>query len=149
MLGCLACLPMYRWPSIGIVIIVSVCHSCRDLVHRQTACWAVKHMALGVYGFGCDDALMHLFNLVWPNIFENSPHMVQAFTDAVDGCRVALGPTIVFQYTLQVCFQWLLVQFLVFTLLQGLFHPARKVREVYWKIYNMLYIGSQVSWLLK
>lgn len=30
--------------------------------------------------------------------------------------------------------------------LQGLFHPARKVREVYWKIYNNLYIGSQVSW---
>jgi splicing factor 3B subunit 1 len=26
---------------------------------------------------------------------------------------------------------------------QGLFHPARKVREVYWKIYNGLYIGSQ------
>ncbi|KAF9626278.1 hypothetical protein IFM89_031791 [Coptis chinensis] len=25
----------------------------------------------------------------------------------------------------------------------GLFHPARKVREVYWKIYNSLYIGSQ------
>ena len=29
--------------------------------------------------------------------------------------------------------------------LQGLFHPARKVREAYWKIYNTLYIGSQVS----
>ncbi|CAI9269533.1 unnamed protein product [Lactuca saligna] len=27
--------------------------------------------------------------------------------------------------------------------LQGLFHPARKVREVYWKIYNSLYIGAQ------
>ena len=27
--------------------------------------------------------------------------------------------------------------------LQGLFHPARKVREVYWKIYNNLYIGAQ------
>jgi len=27
--------------------------------------------------------------------------------------------------------------------LQGLYHPARRVREVYWKIYNMLYIGSQ------
>ncbi len=24
-----------------------------------------------------------------------------------------------------------------------MFHPARKVREVYWKIYNGLYIGSQ------
>lgn len=28
-------------------------------------------------------------------------------------------------------------------LLQGLFHPARKVRDVYWKIYNSIYIGSQ------
>ncbi len=26
---------------------------------------------------------------------------------------------------------------------QGLFHPARKVREVYWRLYNSLYIGSQ------
>ena len=24
-----------------------------------------------------------------------------------------------------------------------MFHPARKVRDVYWKIYNSLYIGSQ------
>ena len=28
---------------------------------------------------------------------------------------------------------------------QGLFHPARKVRDVYWKIYNTLYIGAQDS----
>ena len=27
--------------------------------------------------------------------------------------------------------------------LWGLFHPARKVREVYWKIYNSLYIGAK------
>jgi splicing factor 3B subunit 1 len=25
-------------------------------------------------------------------------------------------------------------------LLQGLFHPARKVREPYWKVYNNLYV---------
>ena len=31
-----------------------------------------------------------------------------------------------------------------YTCLQGMFHPARKVRDVYWKIYNSLYIGSQV-----
>ena len=30
-----------------------------------------------------------------------------------------------------------------FSFFQGLFHPARKVRDVYWKIYNNLYIGSQ------
>ena len=98
----------------------------RDLVHRQTACWAVKHMALGVYGFGCEDSLTHLMNHVWPNIFETSPHMVQSFSDAMEGLRVALGPGRLLQYTLQ-----------------GLFHPATKMREVYWKIYNMLYIGSQ------
>ena len=75
--------------------------ACRDLVHRQTACWAVKHMALGVYGFGFEDAMTHLFNLVWPNMFEVSPHMVQAFTDAVDGMRVSVGPGKVLSYLLQ------------------------------------------------
>jgi len=30
-------------------------------------------------------------------------------------------------------------------LLQGLFHAARKVRTVYWKVYNNLYIGMQDS----
>jgi splicing factor 3B subunit 1 len=29
--------------------------------------------------------------------------------------------------------------------LQGLFHPARKVRQTYWKVYNNLYIGAQDS----
>ncbi|XP_031477588.1 uncharacterized protein LOC116248763 [Nymphaea colorata] len=98
----------------------------RDLVHRQTAASAVKHMALGVAGLGCEDALVHLMNYVWPNIFETSPHVINAVMEAIEGMRVALGPAVVLNYCLQ-----------------GLFHPARKVREVYWKIYNSLYIGSQ------
>merc|ERR1712085_185889 len=32
----------------------------RDPVHRQTGCAAVKHLALGVAGHGCEDALLHL-----------------------------------------------------------------------------------------
>ncbi|PKK73055.1 splicing factor 3B subunit 1 [Rhizophagus irregularis] len=98
----------------------------RDLVHRQTACTTVKHMSLGVFGLGCEDALLHLLNYVWPNIFETSPHVINAVMEAIEGLRVALGPTTVLQYVLQ-----------------GLFHPARKVREIYWKIYNNLYIGAQ------
>ncbi|THU54523.1 hypothetical protein C4D60_Mb10t26000 [Musa balbisiana] len=98
----------------------------RDLVHRQTAASAVKHMALGVAGLGCEDALVHLLNYVWPNIFETSPHVINAVMEAVEGMRVALGAAVILNYCLQ-----------------GLFHPARKVREVYWKIYNSLYIGSQ------
>ena len=71
-------------------------------MHRQTACAAVKHMALGVFGFGCEDALTHLMNYVWPNVFETSPHLVQAFMDAVDGMRVSLGPMKVLSYVVQV-----------------------------------------------
>ncbi|XP_048334089.2 uncharacterized protein LOC125423547 [Ziziphus jujuba] len=100
----------------------------KDLVHRQTAACVVKHMALGVVGLGCEDALVHLMNYVWPNIFETSPHVVNAVMEAIEGMRVALGAAVVLNYCLQ-----------------GLFHPARKVREVYWKVYNALYIGAQDS----
>lgn len=95
----------------------------RDPVHRQTACSAVRHITLGVAGLGCEDALMHLLNFVWPNIFEDSPHVRNAFLDAVGGLMVSLGPNIVLQYTLQ-----------------GLYHPARNVREAYWNVFNLLYI---------
>uniref|UniRef100_A0A7S1UHP4 Phosphatase PP2A regulatory subunit A/Splicing factor 3B subunit 1-like HEAT repeat domain-containing protein n=1 Tax=Phaeomonas parva TaxID=124430 RepID=A0A7S1UHP4_9STRA len=98
----------------------------RDLVHRQTAMTTVKHIALGVAGLGCEDALAHLLNHVWPNILEESPHVINACFDAVEGLVVALGPNVVMMYVLQ-----------------GLFHPARRVRDVYWKIYNTIYIYGQ------
>ena len=78
----------------------SICY--RDLVHRQTTMSAIQHMALGVFGFGCEDALTHLMNHVWPNVFESSPHVVQAFMGAIEGMRVGLGPSKVLQYALQV-----------------------------------------------
>lgn len=80
-------------------------------MHRQTACAAIQHMALGVYGFGCEDALVHLLNYVWPNIFETSPHLVQAFMGAVEGVRVALGPIKILQYCLQVCNKFVIIFF--------------------------------------
>merc|ERR1712124_228390 len=72
------------------------------------------------------DALIHLLNYVWPNIFETSLHMIQASNGAVDSLRVALGPSKILSY-----------------LLQGLFHPAKRVRDLYWRFYNNLYLGSQ------
>ena len=74
----------------------------RDLVHRQTAASVVAHIALGAAGLGCEDALTHLLNYVWPNIFEVSPHVVSAVTNAVDGMRLALGPSVVLNYVMQV-----------------------------------------------
>lgn len=98
----------------------------RDQVHRQTACAVVKHMSLGVVGLGCEDALVHLLNYVWPNLYESSPHVINSVYEAVEGVRVAAGPDVILRY-----------------LLAGLWHPARKVRETYWKVFNNTYIGSQ------
>lgn len=71
-------------------------------MHRQTSMSAIQHIALGVYGFGCEDALTHLLNYVWPNIFETSPHVVQAFMGSIEGMRVGIGPSKILQYALQV-----------------------------------------------
>jgi hypothetical protein len=60
-----------------------------------------------------------------PNIFETFSHVINAVMDAIEGVRVALGPTDQLSYCLQ-----------------GPLHPVRTGREVYWKIYNSLYIGS-------
>merc|ERR1711988_1836892 len=84
----------------------------RDLVHRQTAASAVMHLALGVCGLGCEDAVVHLINYVWPNIFETSPHVINAVTEGVEAMRAALGPGNVLMYVIQ-----------------GLYHPARRVRD--------------------
>lgn len=61
-------------------------------------------MTIGVTGFGCEDALNHLLNYIWPNIFENSPHVCQAVHACLEGMRISLGPIRVLQYALQVCY---------------------------------------------
>ncbi len=98
----------------------------RDQVHRQLAANVIKNLALGVYGHGCEDALIHLLNLTWPNVFETSAHVITAVMEAIDAVRLSAGPGLLLLY-----------------LVPGLFHPARRVRDIYWKMYNNLLIGSQ------
>lgn len=95
----------------------------RDQVHRQTAASVVKHVALGVVGLGCEDAMLHLLNLLYPNLFETSPHVIDRMIEAIDAIRMAVGAGLVMNYV------W-----------AGLFHPARKVRVPYWKCYNNAYV---------
>jgi splicing factor 3B subunit 1 len=97
----------------------------RDQVHRQTAASVVKHVALGCVGLDCEDAMIHLLNLLWPNLFETSPHVIDRIIEAIDGVRNAVGTPVVMNYV------W-----------AGLFHPARKVRQPYWRIYNDAYVQS-------
>ncbi|KAF1959293.1 ARM repeat-containing protein [Byssothecium circinans] len=100
----------------------------RDQVHRQTAASVVKHVALGCVGLDCEDAMLHLLNLLWPNLFETSPHVIDRIVEAIEGIRNAVGTPLVMNYV------W-----------AGLFHPARKVRQPYWRIYNDAYIQSADS----
>ena len=95
----------------------------RDQVHRQTAASVVKHVALGVVGLGCEDAMVHLLNLIFPNIFETSPHVIDRMIEAIEAIRMAVGPGIVMNYI------W-----------AGLFHPARRVRTSYFRCYNDAYV---------
>lgn len=97
----------------------------RDQVHRQTAASVVKHVALGVVGLGCEDAMLHLLNLLLPNIFETSPHVIDRVIEAIDAVRMAVGTGVVMNYI------W-----------AGLFHPARKVRTPYWRLYSNAYVQS-------
>ncbi|WFD00902.1 U2 snRNP component prp10 [Malassezia yamatoensis] len=98
----------------------------RDPVQRQSAASIVKHLALGTAGLGQEDSMQHLLNLVWPNIFETSPHVINSIMDAIESMRVTIGPGVLLYHTLQ-----------------GLFHPARKVREIYVRTYNTNYLGAQ------
>ena len=59
-------------------------------------------MTLGVFGLGCEDALAHLLNFVWPNIFEQSPHVINAVMEAIEAMRVSLGASRILQHCLQV-----------------------------------------------
>ncbi|PHH74445.1 hypothetical protein CDD80_3076 [Ophiocordyceps camponoti-rufipedis] len=95
----------------------------RDQVHRQTAASVVKHIGLGVIGLGCEDAMVHLLNLLYPNLFETSPHVIDRIIEAIEAIRMAVGPGAVLNYV------W-----------AGLFHPARKVRTPYWRLFNDAYV---------
>ena len=46
--------------------------------------------------------------------------------DAIEGLSLALGSGTIMQYCLQ-----------------GLFHPARRIRDVYWRHYNNAYLIGQ------
>lgn len=96
----------------------------RDLVHRQIASNVVKHMALGSFAQGYEDAFINFLDLIWPNVFETSPHVIQQVMESIESLNLVVGSGILLDYV------W-----------AGLFHPARKVRESYWKIFNSIYIN--------
>jgi splicing factor 3B subunit 1 len=114
------------------VTLVQDALSDRDPVHRQTAAALVAHMAPGLRsagelsaGVAYHGSMRLLLNHLWPNVLETSPHVIQAVLDGIEGCKLVLGPGELLQYVLP-----------------GLFHPAARVRDAYWRIYNMLQLSD-------
>lgn len=97
----------------------------RDHVHRQTAATVIKHMAIGCMGTGLEDVFVHFLNLLMPNLYETSPHVIKRIIDGIDGVRNNVGCGIILNY-----------------ILSGLWHPARKVRDPFWRVYNNCYVQS-------
>ncbi|CAN3480982.1 U2 snRNP component Hsh155p [Diutina catenulata] len=100
----------------------------RDQVHRQTAASVVRHIALNCVGIAdssLHEIFVHYVNLLMPNMFETSPHVIIRILEAMDALRIVLGNGLFFNYI------W-----------SGLYHPARKVRQPYWKIFDMAYIQN-------
>lgn len=95
----------------------------RDLVHRQTAATIIKHLALHCRGSGNEDAFVHIINLLMPNIFETSPHVIVRILEGLEALAFVLGPGEFTNYV------W-----------SGLFHPSKNVRKAFWKVYNNVYI---------
>lgn len=103
----------------------------RDQVHRQIAATVVRNLALNCYGQAHDDyhdVFIHFLNLVLPNIFETSPHVIIRIIECLDSLRIVLGPGVFMNYI------W-----------TGLFQAARKVRTPYWKVYNSAYVQGADS----
>ncbi|EAX98142.1 splicing factor subunit, putative [Trichomonas vaginalis G3] len=97
----------------------------RDDIHRQQSCNAVTSFTVGLYCQGKEDCLLHILNHLIPNVFESGMHFIEAFMNAMDAMRLSLGPGLILNHCLA-----------------GLFHPARKVRSQFWRIYNNLIIYS-------
>ncbi|ONH66859.1 Splicing factor 3B subunit 1 [Cyberlindnera fabianii] len=95
----------------------------RDQVHRQTAASVIRQISLGCVGAGREDVFIHFLNLLIPNLYETSPHVIARILDSIEGVRTAVGPGLVMNYI------W-----------NGLFHPARKVRKPFWRVYNAAYV---------
>lgn len=107
---------------------------------RRMAVEACRAILLSVAGNdGFEAIALHLLNFIHPNIVEllaknevrigeERLKMVTAVVSYYEAARTVIEPGRLMQY-----------------LLQGLFHPAHKVRDIYRRTYNLLYVGSPES----
>ena len=55
---------------------------------QRCCCLIFSLLCVCVY-VGCEDALLHLLNYVWPNVFEESAHVIAAVMEAIEAMMIA------------------------------------------------------------
>jgi splicing factor 3B subunit 1 len=101
----------------------------KSLQYRRMACEVVRHMALSAVASDFEEVLVHMLNLIHPNLIETTTgseqfRLTTAVTEVFEAARLTVNPA-----------------YLMRMLEQGMWHPARKVRDAYWRVYNSLYLG--------
>lgn len=93
-----------------------------DPGYRNLGLVLVKHMVLGYRVPRVDQELVvHLLNLVWPNILDFTPTIRHSFDECVESFATVLSSQMLYKYVLR-----------------GLFHPARAVRERYNDVFEIM-----------
>lgn len=105
-----------------------------SIQHRRMAVEAARAILLAVAGQdGFQEVTIHLLNFVYPNIVEllagtstvvgeERKKMIVAVVSFIEAARLIVGSAAIMQY-----------------LYQGMFHPAKKVCDIFRKTYNLIY----------
>jgi splicing factor 3B subunit 1 len=105
-----------------------------SIQHRRMAVEAARAILMAVAGQdGFQDVTIHLLNFIYPNIVEllagtsavvgeERKKMIVAVLSFIEAARLIVGSAAVLQY-----------------LYQGMFHPSKKVCDIYRKTYNLVY----------
>ncbi|CUG93936.1 Hypothetical protein, putative [Bodo saltans] len=105
-----------------------------SIQHRRMAVEASRAILMAVAGQdGFQEVTIHLLNFVYPNIVEllagtsavvgeERKKMIVAVLSFIEAARLIVGSAAILQY-----------------LYQGMFHPSKKVCEIFRKTYNLVY----------
>lgn len=93
-----------------------------DPGYRSLGLTLIKHIVLGYRTPRIDtELILHMLNLVWMNILDFTPFIRSSFDECMEAFVTVLSSQVMYRYVLQ-----------------GLFHPAKAVRERYQDVFEIM-----------
>lgn len=88
-----------------------------DVAYRALGMRLVQHIAMCSHTNPCVPVLVHLLNFVFPNVLEKERSIRNEFDQCIEALCSVLGGHYLYKYVVQ-----------------GLYHPAQRVRRRYWEV---------------